>query len=131
VDDSISTTPESTIAALEAFPGRPLILIAGGQDRGQEHDQLAEALARREAPTTLITLPDTGERLAAAARAHGHAEDRMSTAGDMRDATAQAAARARPRTVVLLSPAAPSYNAYNNFEERGDHFAALASSLGA
>ncbi len=131
VDDSISTTPESTIAALEAFPGRPLILIAGGQDRGQDHDQLAAALARREAPTTLITLPDTGERLATAARAHGHAQDRMSTAGHMRDATAQAAARARPGTVILLSPAAPSYNAYKNFEERGDDFAALASSLGA
>jgi UDP-N-acetylmuramoylalanine--D-glutamate ligase len=81
----------------------------------------------------LITLPDTGPRLAAAARAHGHAEDRMLTAGDMRDATDQAAAAAaaRPGSVVLLSPAAPSYNAYRNFEERGDEFAALARSTGA
>jgi UDP-N-acetylmuramoylalanine--D-glutamate ligase len=129
VDDSISTTPESAIAALEAFEDRPVILIAGGQDRGQNHDQLGEVLAKRQQTTTLITLPDTGERLAKAARAHGHAEDRMSTAGDMRDATQQATALARPGSVILLSPAAPSYNAYKNFEQRGDDFAAFARSL--
>jgi len=131
VDDSISTTPESTIAALEAFQDRAVILIAGGQDRGQDHDQLGEVLAKRQQPTTLITLPETGGRLADAARAHGHAEGRMSTAGDMRDATNQAAALAKPGSVVLLSPAAPSYNAYTNFEERGDDFAALARLVGA
>jgi UDP-N-acetylmuramoylalanine-D-glutamate ligase len=131
VDDSISTTPESTIAALEAFQDRAVILIAGGQDRGQDHDQLGEVLAKRQQPTTLITLPETGGRLSDAARAHGHAEGRMSTAGDMRDATNQAAALAKPGSVVLLSPAAPSYNAYTNFEERGDDFAALARLIGA
>jgi UDP-N-acetylmuramoylalanine--D-glutamate ligase len=131
VDDSISTTPESTIAALEAFQEKPVILIAGGQDRGQDHTQLAQAIAKRRQPTTLITLPDTGPGLGEAARAAGHAEERMSTAGDMRDATDRAAALAQPASVVLLSPAAPSYNAYTNFEARGDEFAALARLIGA
>jgi UDP-N-acetylmuramoylalanine--D-glutamate ligase len=126
VDDSISTTPESTIAALEAFEQRPVILIAGGQDRGQDHEQLAQVIARRPQITTLIALPDTGPRLVQAARAHGHSEARMSTAGDMRDATAQAAKLAQAGSVVLLSPAAPSYNAYKDFEQRGDDFAAHA-----
>ena len=40
VDDSISTTPESTLAALASFPGRELVLIGGGQDRGQDYAQL-------------------------------------------------------------------------------------------
>jgi UDP-N-acetylmuramoyl-L-alanine---L-glutamate ligase len=126
VDDSISTTPESTIAALESFQDRAVVLIAGGQDRGQDHDQLAEVIAKRRAPTTLITLPDTGADLTEAVRAHAHAETRMSTAGDMRDATEQAAALAQAGGVVLLSPAAPSYNAYKNFEQRGDAFAEFA-----
>jgi len=126
VDDSISTTPESTIAALESFPERPVVLIAGGQDRGQDHDQLADVIAKRRQPTTLITLPDTGDSLADAVRAHTHAETRMLTAGDMRDATQQAAALAPAGSVVLLSPAAPSYNAYKNFEQRGDAFAEFA-----
>jgi UDP-N-acetylmuramoyl-L-alanine---L-glutamate ligase len=126
VDDSISTTPESTIAALEAFGERPVVLIAGGQDRGQDHEQLAEVIAKRRAPTTLITLPDTGAGLAEAVRAHAHAQIRMSTAGDMRDATDQAAALVQAGGVVLLSPAAPSYNAFKNFEQRGDAFAEFA-----
>jgi UDP-N-acetylmuramoyl-L-alanine---L-glutamate ligase len=126
VDDSISTTPESTIAALESFQNRAVVLIAGGQDRGQDHDQLATVIAKRQAPTTLITLPDTGASLTEAVRAHAHAETRMSTAGDMRDATEQAAALAQAGGVVLLSPAAPSYNAYKNFEQRGDAFAEFA-----
>lgn len=64
--------------------------------------------------------------IAAAAAAHGLAGDRMSTAGDMREAIRLAAELVEPGGVVLLSPAAPSFNAYANFEERGDEFAALA-----
>ncbi|HWT92104.1 MAG TPA: UDP-N-acetylmuramoyl-L-alanine--D-glutamate ligase, partial [Solirubrobacteraceae bacterium] len=47
VDDSISTTPESTLAALEAFAGRDIVLIAGGSDREQDFTALAAELARR------------------------------------------------------------------------------------
>ncbi|HEX3617926.1 MAG TPA: Mur ligase family protein [Solirubrobacteraceae bacterium] len=126
IDDSISTTPESTIAALEAFAGRPLVLIAGGSDREQDYSRLAQALAVRSAQTALIVLPDTGQLIAAAAASHGFAEDRMSTAGDMREATRLARTLAADGGVVLLSPAAPSFSQYANFEERGDDFATLA-----
>ncbi|HTW11406.1 MAG TPA: Mur ligase family protein, partial [Solirubrobacteraceae bacterium] len=129
IDDSISTTPESTMAALNAFPSRPIVLIAGGQDRGQDYRELGELIAARGADTQLILLPETGARLGEAARAHGHAQDRMSTAGDMREATLRAGELVGPGSVVLLSPAAPSYNAYRNFEERGDDFAAHAKSV--
>ena len=126
VDDSISTTPESAIAALEAFADSPVVLIAGGSEREQEYDRLGATLAGRTAPTALVLLPDTGPRIAAAAASHGFAEDRMSTAGDMREATRLARGLLAPGGVVLLSPAAPSFNQYANFEERGDDFAALA-----
>ena len=126
VNDSISTTPESAIAAVESFPGRPLVLIAGGSEREQDYARLGAVLAARAAQTRLVLLPDTGERIAAAAASQGFGRGRMSTAGDMRQATRVARMLAAPGGVVLLSPAAPSFNAYANFEERGDEFAALA-----
>src|ERR1700683_2542933 len=69
VDDSISTTPESTLAALASFPGRDVVLIGGGQDRGQDYAELGRALAERN--TTVIGVPSTGPRLIAAARDAG------------------------------------------------------------
>ena len=126
VDDSISTTPESAIAALEVFNDRPVVLIAGGSDRDQDYEGLGLTLASRAAATYLILLPDTGSRIAAAAASQGFGGDRMSTAGDMREATQLARRLLQPGGVVLLSPAAPSFNQYANFEERGDEFAALA-----
>jgi UDP-N-acetylmuramoylalanine-D-glutamate ligase len=129
IDDSISTTPESTIAALEAFADRPVVLIAGGSDRDQDYERLGHALAARTAATELILLPDTGPAIAGAAASHGYAEDRMSTAGDMREATVLARRLAADGGVVLLSPAAPSFSQYANFEQRGDDFAACAKSV--
>ncbi len=126
IDDSISTTPESAIAALEAFGERAVVLIAGGSERDQDYDELGETVAARTAPTHLILLPDTGPRLAEAAVSNGFGPDRMSTAGDMREATRLAGLLATSGGVVLLSPAAPSFSQYANFEERGDDFAALA-----
>ena len=124
VNDSISTTPESTLAALASFPGRELVLIAGGQDRGQDYAQLAAALARPGA--SLIGVPSTGERLVAAARAAGVPAERASEAGDLEEATAIARSQARSGAVVLLSPAAPSFDHYRDYEERGERFSALA-----
>src|SRR5690606_38686523 len=67
VNDSISTTPEATKAALAAYPGRRIALIAGGHERQQDYAELATLLAPRGV-TTLVTLPVTGERLASATR---------------------------------------------------------------
>ncbi len=126
IDDSISTTPASAIAALEAFADRPVVLIAGGSDRQQAHAELATVLALRAPWTALILLPDTGHRLGEAAAAQGFSQDRISAAGDMAEATRLARELVPAGGVVLLSPAAPSFNRYANFEERGDEFAALA-----
>ncbi len=125
VNDSISTTPESAIAALASFPDRALILIGGGQDRGQDYTQLAYLLAGVGA--TVIGLPSTGERLLAAARAAGVPPARTIAAGDMGEAVEIARALAQPGATVLLSPAAPSYDNYRDFEQRGERFRALAT----
>jgi UDP-N-acetylmuramoylalanine--D-glutamate ligase len=124
VDDSISTTPESALAALASFPGRQLVLLGGGQDRGQDYGRLAQELAQREA--IVIGMPTTGPRLLAAASAAGLPADRAISSDGLDGAVELARRSAAPGTVVLLSPAAPSYDRFRDFEERGERFAALA-----
>jgi UDP-N-acetylmuramoylalanine--D-glutamate ligase len=126
VNDSISTTPESTLAALASFPQREIVLIAGGQDRGQDYGGLARELVARGA--TVIGLPSTGPRLLSAALAHGLPAERAIEAGDLRAAVALARQVGPAGAAILLSPAAPSYDHYRDFEERGERFRALAAS---
>ncbi len=127
VDDSISTTPESALAAIASFAGEGIVLIAGGQDRGQDYGALASELARRRA--SVVGIPSTGPRLIAAARSAG--VERALEAPDLAEAVRLALALAHQDArsggvVVLLSPAAPSYDHFRDFEERGERFAELA-----
>jgi len=126
VNDSISTTPESTIAALASFPGREIVLIGGGQDRGQSFTELGRVIAERG--VTVVGVPSTGPTLIAAARSAGVVAARALEAANLAQAVAWAAEMAGPRAVVLLSPAAPSYDHYADFEQRGERFRALAIS---
>lgn len=125
VDDSISTIPEAAVAALRAFPDTPVILLAGGFDRGQDHAPLVEEV-RTRGDVTVVTLPETGERLGQDLAARGvHAHH----ATDLVEAVRVADSLALPGAVVLLSPAAPSYGQFRSFEERGDRFATLAGAV--
>ena len=54
-----------TLAALDSFPGRRIALIAGGHDRGIDYAPLAAGVLARPAPTLVLTLPDSGSRIAA------------------------------------------------------------------
>jgi len=120
VDDSISTTPETAIAALKALnTGVPITLIAGGFDRGQNYEELACFLAEHKDTMRLVTLPDTGIKLAHLAQKKGV---QTSPTSDMATAVNVAEHLTPPGGIILLSPAAPSYNLYKNFEARGDDF---------
>jgi UDP-N-acetylmuramoylalanine--D-glutamate ligase len=123
VNDSISTTPESTLAALSAFADREIVLLAGGQDRGQHYEQLASTLAVLGA--TVIGLPSTGPRLLQSALAAGVPAAKALAAAGLAEGVELARSRAALGSVVLLSPAAPSYDHYRNFEHRGERFSAL------
>ena len=123
VDDSISTTPEATKAALAAYPGRRIALVAGGHEREQDYDELAGLLAMRGV-TTLVTLPVTGRRLAEAAR-RAAPELEVTEAPDLEAAVAALAGRRAGFDTIILSPGAPSYNQFRNFEERGSRFVEL------
>lgn len=126
VNDSISTTPEATKAALASYPGRRIALIAGGHEREQDYAELASLLALRGV-TTLATLPVTGERLAQATRKAAPEID-VTEAPDLEAAIAALLERRAIFDTIILSPGAPSYNQFKNFEERGNRFVELCKS---
>ena len=123
IDDSISTTPESAVAALRSLPGEPIVLLAGGQDRGQDFTPLAAAIADHGGVRAVIGLPDNGQRVLDAIGAA--VPTRM--AADLESAVGQARALLGDAGTVLLSPAAPSYGRYRDFIARGQAFAAAAA----
>jgi UDP-N-acetylmuramoylalanine--D-glutamate ligase len=127
IDDSISTTPEATKAALAAYPGQRIALIAGGHERNQNYAELAGLLAGHGV-TLLLTLPVTGDRLATATYAAAPGIEVLE-APNLEQAMKALAARQSRFDTVLLSPAAPSYNQFKNFEERGRAFISLAEKL--
>jgi UDP-N-acetylmuramoyl-L-alanine---L-glutamate ligase len=127
VDDSISTAPESTIAALSVYGGRDITVIVGGYDRGIDYSKLVSTLAQGAA-RTVVCLGASGERiyggLLCAEKGSPETVLRAYRARSMEDAVAHAKHMTPAGGVVLLSPAAPSYGYYRDFAERGRDFAA-------
>jgi UDP-N-acetylmuramoyl-L-alanine---L-glutamate ligase len=127
VDDSLSTNVLPTVAALEAFGGRRVALIVGGQDRGIDYAPLASALRQRPAPTYVLTLPDSGPRIRAEIEAAvGGPHTGLAGVTDCPDLEAAVTAGfgwARPDGVVLLSPAAPSFGRFRDYRDRSEAFA--------
>jgi UDP-N-acetylmuramoylalanine--D-glutamate ligase len=121
VDDGLSTAPPAAIAALAAFPGRPVTILLGGHDRGLDYGQLATAVADRPDPTLVLTLPASGARLAAVI---GGRADVVTTAG-LEEAVAVALERTPAGGVILLSPAAPSFGEFRDYRERSAAFRRL------
>ncbi|WP_417585234.1 UDP-N-acetylmuramoyl-L-alanine--D-glutamate ligase [Pelagibacterium sp.] len=123
VDDSISTTPEATKVALAAYKGRKIALIAGGHERQQDYTDLANLMGLTSV-VMLCSLPVTGQRLAQAVR--DNTPIPIAECSTLDEAMQALAAAGQIFDTVILSPGAPSYNQFRNFEERGDRFKALA-----
>jgi len=126
VNDSISTTPHASLAALDCFASRRVAILIGGHDRGLPWEDFAEAMST-QAPLAIVTMGQNGPRIHAllepVAAQGGFA---LSAASDLADAMAQARAALGGDGVVLLSPGAPSFGAYRDYVARGRHFAELA-----
>ncbi len=120
VDDSISTIPESTIHAIEAYADRPLTVLLGGEDRGVDYTPLRDFLASRALPVAVIGLPDSGPRILDALK--DIPALRAVVAEDLPAAVRIARSLTPSGGVVLLSPAAPSYGRFDNFEHRSRVF---------
>lgn len=125
VNDSISTTPHASLAALEVFAGRKIALLVGGHDRGLDWSGFAAAM-RTRAPQAIVTMGANGPRihelLAPIARETGFS---LLSAQDLPEATTLACKVLAGEGVILLSPGAPSFGAYRDYVARGKHFAEL------
>jgi UDP-N-acetylmuramoylalanine--D-glutamate ligase len=118
VDDTLSTSPYATMHAIDAYPNRPLTVLVGGTDRGLDYAPLREFLTDRE--LTVIGIPDSGPRIIEAVS--GLPGVRTEIAEDLPSAVRLSREITPEGGVVLLSPGAPSYGRYRNFEHRSEAF---------
>lgn len=123
VNDSISTTPESTMAALNAYAGKPVLLILGGTDREQNYKALIEQLKKIDVRAVFL-LPENGERIKEEMSQH-NVQFPVRVCDDLEALVKQIKDCAKKDDIILLSPAAPSYGQFQNFEERGSLFMRL------
>lgn len=126
INDSISTTPHATRAALESDP-RCAVLIAGGQRREADWSTVVECGVSLRG---LVALPDTGPDLADRLIDAGRIEPaRVRDVQGMDQAVRAAAELAEPGDRVLLSPGAPSFHRFRDFEARGEAFRTAVRAL--
>lgn len=116
-NDSKGTNPESTIKAIEAVES-PIILIAGGYNKGSEFDALVNSFFNKV--KDLILLGETKEKIKESAKKAGITNIHL--VEDMKEAVNLSYSLAENKDNVLLSPACASWGMYNNFEERGHDF---------
>ncbi len=146
-NDSKATTPEAAIAAINAF-NAPIVLIAGGYDKGTSFDRFAEECAKRA--KCVILIGKTAQKIASLIKeksapfviARSESDEAISRCGiaspsarndsievvfapSLVDAVEKAKACAKAGDVVLLSPACASYDMFVNYEDRGRQFKKL------
>ncbi len=120
VNDSIATSPERTIAGLQAFT-EPVVLLLGGREKNLPLDGLRE-LARQRC-RAIVCFGEAGPVFFDAVRTAVPAATLVAT---LSEAVEAAARSSQPGDIVLLSPAGTSFDAYPNFEARGEEFRRLA-----
>ena len=153
VDDGLSTNPTASMAAIDAFVDSPITIFLGGFDRGVDYSELAEHLVSRRGDTTVLFLPDNGPRIMgevfdALAKSgcgeepgelSGHKSQRFTNKGGFRlelllvdslEAGVQIASTSSAvGEAIVLSPGAPSFGRFVNYEERSAEFVRYIQAL--
>ncbi len=124
-NDSKGTNPDSTICAIEAM-AVPTHLIAGGYEKDSDFGPMVDAFGDKI--KSLILLGATKQKIANAAIEKGF--DEIVFVDSMEEAVKVAFYRSKIGDAILLSPACASWDMYDNFEQRGDHFKACVNDLG-
>ncbi len=127
-DDAISTTPQSTIEAIESV-GTVGVIMLGGLDRGYDFSELAAVLATHKIPH-IVLFPHSGAAIRREIMNRGGYQPSFFETSDMKEAVEYAYKHASAGTVCLLSTASPSYSIWKNFEEKGDLFQKYVTELG-
>jgi UDP-N-acetylmuramoylalanine--D-glutamate ligase len=126
-NDSTSTTPESTIAALESVGG-PTFLLAGGRDKGFDVTEMVETIGRLAVGAAFFGEigPKLHDRLQAS-----HVDCLSIAAPTLDEAIEWCWRRSEPGDAIVLSPGCSSHDQFRNFRERGERFSALVGQLAA
>jgi UDP-N-acetylmuramoylalanine--D-glutamate ligase len=127
VNDSKATNVASAAVGIRAFAGG-VHAILGGSEKGEPFDPLVDPLVERVAACYLVGA--TAERMARELAPAVEKGVELHRCADLEDAVRRAAAAAQPGDVVLLSPACASFDAFENYEARGDRFREIVGELG-
>lgn len=123
VNDSKATNVNAVWYALESFD-RPVVLIAGGRDKGNDYTDLKPLV--REGVRAVVAIGESADKVYDELGAEAGVRARAQT---MEEALEHAQHVAQPGDVVLLSPACASFDMYEDYEERGDVFRRLVNTL--
>lgn len=122
-NDSYSSTPETAIAAIDAFPNNPKILILGGSSKKSNFSALAQKIVREKSIKTLILVGLESKRIKTAIASHGNFKGEIiENLKNMKEIVLNASKSAKKGDVVLLSPACASFDMFKNYQERGNAF---------
>jgi UDP-N-acetylmuramoylalanine--D-glutamate ligase len=126
-NDSASTIPQTSASAINSFPGKKVVLIAGGADKGLDYAPLAQTL--KKSKTALVVL--YGQNKSKIKKSVISAGTPIVTTNTLKEALASAYSHARQLgdTVVVLSPGATSLDMFTNYADRGAQFKALVEKL--
>ncbi len=126
-DDNFSTTPTSLQVALDAFPERDIVLIAGGRDKTNYADlpEILDLIHQHPNIHKVVLIGESGHEL------HQHLADSVlaDSLSDALDQARTAAEQSHYRPLVLMSPAAASFDMFDNVYDRGAKFQALVQEL--
>jgi UDP-N-acetylmuramoylalanine--D-glutamate ligase len=123
INDSKATNVDSVFYALSSMEA-PTIWIAGGQDKGNDYQQLDEMVQRHVKALVCLGIDNHKLLTYFAGKIPAIRESRS-----MEDAIAQAQSLSEPGDVVLLSPACASFDLFKNYEDRGNQFKSIVQSM--
>ncbi len=129
VNDSIATTPERAVAALKSF-SEPIVLLSGGRDKHLPWEEYARLVHQKV--RHLVLFGEAANLIGENVRRDMPADSVLESIekhGTLAEAVEAAARLARPGDVVLMSPGGTSFDAYEDFAERGEHFRRLVKEL--
>ena len=127
-DDSISTTPGSAIAALKAF-AEPKILILGGSDKGADYSELVKEIARQNVRLVIINGANADEIREVLREEKVDCKIVQLNMAGMKEVAKLAKNKAQSGDVVILSPAAASFDMFKSYSDRGEQFVAAVEEL--
>lgn len=127
-DDSFSTTPETAIAAIEAFT-EPEILLLGGSSKNSDFTELGNTITEAKNIKAIIKIGAEWDRIKSHIKGQLSHVQIFEDCETMQEAVKKAASLAENGDVILLSPACASFDKFKNYKERGNLFKQAVSDL--